>query len=79
MKFETYKTARGDVRWRLREANGRLVSVKPGKIMGLGHSKSKDLTSKKAVESSLWEQVTKKTSEPKRRKAGKRVAKAAND
>ncbi len=36
MKFETYEAAPGSFRWRLRDDRGHIVSVKPGKVMGLG-------------------------------------------
>jgi len=36
MKFETYEAAPGQYRWRLRNEAGEIISLRPGKIMGLG-------------------------------------------
>lgn len=32
MKFEAFKTKDGKFRWHVRDANGRIVSVRPGKV-----------------------------------------------
>lgn len=53
MKFESYKTEKGNFRWRLREESGKLISVKPGKIMGVTSSPSKKKASERVVDLSL--------------------------
>jgi hypothetical protein len=53
MKFETYRGKDGEFRWRIREEGGRIVTVKPGKIKGLGTSASKKKASERVVSLSL--------------------------
>lgn len=53
MKFETYETAPGNYRWRLRDEKGEIVSVRPGKIMGLKASSKQKAVSERVVNEAL--------------------------
>jgi len=38
MKFESYEAAPGDFRWRVRDEQGAVARIRPGRIMGLGRA-----------------------------------------
>lgn len=50
MKFETYRTDTGRYRWRVRDDEGKIVPIKPGRIMGLKGSPEAEKRSREAVQ-----------------------------